>query len=92
MEHVVIILSQVRAICVQITYHSKLEMSSLSRDFKNAHRSPAELNLKKSNDQSDKVITARGVRSSPDCTDCMLGRIDVLPLAGEGGPGEGGLS
>ena len=32
---------QVRAICVQIAYHSKLEVSSLSGDFKNAHRSPA---------------------------------------------------
>ena len=33
--------AQVRAICVQIAYHSKLEVSSLSGDFKNAHRSPA---------------------------------------------------
>ena len=33
--------AQVRAICAQIAYHSKLEVSSLSGDFKNAHRSPA---------------------------------------------------
>ena len=39
--NVFIIFSQVRAICVQIAYHSKLEVSSLSGDFKNAHRSPA---------------------------------------------------
>ena len=37
----VIIFSQVRAICVQIAYHSKLEVSSLSGDFQNAHPSPA---------------------------------------------------
>ena len=39
--NVFIIFSQVRAICVQIAYHSKLEVTSLSGDFKNAHRSPA---------------------------------------------------
>ena len=32
---------QVRAICVQIAYHSKLGVSSLSGDSKNAHHSPA---------------------------------------------------
>ena len=31
---------QVRAICVQIAYHSKLGVSSLSGDSKNAHHSP----------------------------------------------------
>ena len=36
-----LIVLQVRAICVLIAYHSKLEVSSLSGDFKNAHRSPA---------------------------------------------------
>ena len=41
----VIIFAQVRAICVQIAYHSKLEVSSLSVDFKNAHRSPAKNQL-----------------------------------------------
>ena len=34
---------QVRAICVQIANHGKLEVSSLSGDFKNAHRSPAKI-------------------------------------------------
>ena len=33
---------QVRAICVQIAYHSKLGVSSLSGDSKNAHHSPAD--------------------------------------------------
>ena len=33
--------AQARAICVQIAYHSKLGVSSLSGDSKNAHRSPA---------------------------------------------------
>ena len=43
---VFIIFSQVRAICVQIAYHSKLEVSSLSGDFKNAPRSPAKAKSK----------------------------------------------
>ena len=34
-------LAHIRAICVQIAYHCKLEMSSLSGEFKIAHRSPA---------------------------------------------------
>ena len=42
--NVFISFSQVRAICVQIAYHSKLEVSSLSGDFKNAHRSSAQKN------------------------------------------------
>ena len=37
----VIIFAQLRAICVRIAYPQKLEVSSLSGDFKNAHRYPA---------------------------------------------------
>ena len=44
---------QVRAICVQIAYHSKLEVSSLSGDFKNAHRSPAIKQIKIQKDPYD---------------------------------------
>ena len=45
---------QVRAICVQIAYHSKLEVSSLSGDFKNAHRSPAMIQTGKANQKIQK--------------------------------------
>ena len=47
---------QVRAICVQIAYHSKLEVSSLSGDFKNAHRSPAvNVEAKPKTKQSERI-------------------------------------
>ena len=42
----VIILSQVHAICVQIAYHSNLEVSSLSGDFKKYPPRPAFANRK----------------------------------------------
>ena len=51
---------QVRAICVQIAYHSKLEVSSLSGDFKNAHRSPAiKLNKSRRIPMTPRVTHAR---------------------------------
>ena len=54
-----IIFSQVRATCVQIAYHSKLEVSSLSGDFKNAHRSPAEVKQVEPNKFEEIPLTPR---------------------------------
>ena len=67
--NVFIIFSQVRAICVQIAYHSKLEVSSLSGDFKDAHRSPAEINEKTI--QKNPCEYKGHTHTEMDCVHCM---------------------